>query len=106
MWLIVEKQDNPDVAKFAGPGEIIVDLTSGETRWGIWELEMLARKGGDLLDFDRGKFQVGAKWRPPWPTWVRFTPSLYVQGYWGYMESLETYDVYQRSIRVGLLFPG
>ena len=107
LWLVpFGTKDNPDVLDFAGPGEVIVDLTSGHSRLGVWELELLARKGGLNADFRRGKIQVGVRWQPNWFHWARFTPGFYAQGFFGYMESLETYDIYQNSIRVGVVFPG
>ena len=38
LWLVpFGTKDNPDVLDFAGPGEVIVDLTSGHSRLGVSE---------------------------------------------------------------------
>ncbi|MEM6733110.1 MAG: phospholipase A [Myxococcota bacterium] len=103
LWLIVaEDPFNDDIEDFAGPGELIVNLSSGDTSVGVFEAELLARKGGYNLSVERGAVQLGLRWKPPWAKWVEFTPGVYVQAFFGHLQSLERYNVRDDAIRVGL----
>lgn len=95
---------NEDIADFAGPGELIVNMTSGDTRIGRVSAELLLRKGGYNLRFDNGSIQAGLRWLPAWPPWVKFTPGIYLQGFFGTFQSLERYNIRDDAIRVGVYF--
>lgn len=97
---------NSDIEDFAGPGELIVDLSSGDTPAGRFEAEFLGRKGGYNFRFREGSVQLGMRWTPPWAEWIRFTPGLYLQAYFGSLQSLERYNIRDDAIRVGIYLGG
>lgn len=107
LWVIVaEDPFNRDLEDFAGPGELIVDLSSGRTAAGRFEAEVLARKGGYNFRFDERTLQLGLRWIPPWSDWVQFTPGLYVQSFFGTLQSLERYNIGDNAVRFGIYFAG
>lgn len=105
-WIFLKDEFNPDIEDFNGPGELIVELDSGEGRWGRFFAEGLFRKGGYDFSFDKGRVQLGVRWQPPFPDTILLTPGLYVQYFTGFTESLETYNIFKETFRVGLVFPG
>lgn len=102
-WIFATDPLNDNIDEFAGPGELIVDISSGDTRGGRFYGEVVARKGGYNFRFDEGSVQLGMRWFPPWPSWVQLTPGLYAQGFFGNLQSLERYDVRDDAIRVGIV---
>ncbi len=107
LWVIVHKDEvTPDFDDSGGPGQLIVDFTSGVTPAGTFEVELLAGKGGYNLELDRWRLQTGLRWTPPWADWVKFTPGLYLQGYFGYLQSLERDNIRDDAVRVGVFFAG
>ncbi|MEM6532176.1 MAG: phospholipase A [Myxococcota bacterium] len=105
VWALFGIDDfNNDIDDFAGPGELIVDVTSGDTRLGRFEAELLLRKGGYNLRFDNGTVQTGLRWIPAWPDWVKFTPGVYLQAFFGTFQSLERYNIRDDAVRIGIYF--
>lgn len=106
LWVIAFREtQNDDIYDFAGPGELILALDSGRTVAGQLLGDVAIRKGLGSR-FEQGRMQVSLSWFPPWPRDFPLTLGLHAQAHFGYLESLEAYDVPRDRFRIGLLFRG
>ncbi|MEI9938760.1 MAG: phospholipase A [Pseudomonadota bacterium] len=97
-------KDNPDIASYAGYGELSLSVGSDRGRgWlGDWELASHARKG--TKNWAVGSLELDARWRPRYGDFWRFTPYLYTQFFTGYGETLLNYDRSSTAFRIGIGF--
>jgi len=101
------KADNPKITDYLGFGSLSFEYgydPSDKAWWGGGNLGATVWKAANK-DLSRGAIEAWLNWRPAYEgkfvKWWKFTPYLYVQGYFGYGETLLQYDRSVSSIRVG-----
>lgn len=107
LWVIfLSDPFNEDIDEYAGPGELVFKASSGATRFGRLEAEILLRKGGYNLRFEHGALQAGLRWDPPWLRHLSMMPGLYAQAFFGALQSLDRYNARDDAVRFGIYLDG
>jgi outer membrane phospholipase A len=104
--LSFSKSENEDITEFVGYG--IATLEYGYDpavkHWYGGGNVTVSFQQGNQFD-SRNALQVTAQWRPGYASgWWKFTPYAYAQYWSGYGETLDTYNIDTRALRVGISF--
>lgn len=96
LWLpFAISSENENITDFAGFGELSLTYTPKEE----WRYRVTLRKGGNLLDFDRGLVEIDIITPLPW-----FEIQGFIQYTNGFGASLDRFDQREQALRVGFLF--